>query len=232
MALPVEQEKIKPSAFWYLIGSLLLAAGVVAPTILTVIGIVNAYDRLIDVDRVPIDTGGEITLEEGDYTVYVEGPGVNQFTAFSSGDVEIVGPSGEPEDLSFVSGEFTYNVNGRDGVAKLTFEAEEAGTYEINPIESASRSSNITSIVIGPGFGELLGKSLPYFLAAGLIGLVGVVLGLIILIVTGVKRGKQKRQRRLAAGGGYPPQQGFGPPPQQGYAPPPPAGYQPPPSTF
>lgn len=233
MALPVEQEKIKPSAAWYVVGTLLLVVSVVVPIVLIVLGVQAFQDEIERFDSVPADTGGELTLEAGDYTVYIEGPGVGTFSAFSANDVEIINPSGESEDLSPVSGDFTYNVDGEDGVAKLTFSADESGTYQIIPGDSTSVQANVNDITIGPGFGEVIGSGLPYWIAAGVIGFVAFLVGLIMLIVTGVKRGKQKRQRRLAAGGGYPAPPGYGSPPQQGYAPPAPGGYQPPPtSTF
>jgi hypothetical protein len=232
MAAPL-QEKIKPSGFWYVIGTVLLVVGPIVGTIMVVVAFVNTYDELSDFPSVPVDGGGEITLDAGDYTVYAEGPGVDSFTVFSSADVEIIDPNGEAVDLSFVSGEFTYSAGGDDGTAVLTFNAPVDGAYQVNPLESSVRSSNVTDIAIGPGFGDVLADQVPLIVLGSILGAVGFILGLVMLIVVAVKRGKRKRQRRLSAGG-YSGGQGFGAPPpgspygQPGYPPPPGAGPPPP----
>lgn len=225
------QQKLKPSGFWYVIGVLLMVGGPILGGTLVGVGFYNAYQELEDFDSVPIDGGGEITLDAGDYTVYAEGPGVDTFTVFSSSDLEILDPSGEPVDLSFTTSETTYSVGSRDGTSVLTFTAPVDGTYEVNPLESVSRSSNVTDIAIGPGFGDIVGDQAGLFVIGGIVGTLGFIIGLILLIVVAVKRGKSKKQRRLAAGGyggGYSPG-GYGAPTQQpGYPPPPGAGVPPP----
>jgi len=234
-------EKLKPSGFWYVIGVLLLVASFVVPIVFIVLGVQAFQDELEKFDSVPIDGGGEVQLEADDYTVYVEGRGVDSFTPFSSSDVEILDPGGNPVSLSFTTSDNTYSVGGQDGVGVLTFTAPETGTYQVNPLESSTRSSNITEIAIGPGFGDVIGAGIVFWVLAGISGLVLFILGLVMLIVVAVKRGKQKRQRRLAVnanafgGAGYgqpgygaPAQPGYGGPAQPGYPPPPGAGDPPP----
>jgi hypothetical protein len=225
------QEKIKPSGFWYVIALVLLVVGPIVGTVMVVLAFVNAYDELSDFPSVPIDGGGEINLDAGDYTVYAEGPGVDTFTVFSSSDVEILDPAGEPVGLSFVSGDFSYSAGGDDGIAALTFTAPTDGAYQVNPVESTSRSSNITDIAIGPGFGDVLGDQVGLIIVGSAIGTIGFILGLIMLIVVAVKRGKRKRERRLAVSASY--GTGYGGPGspaygQPGYPPPPGAGVPPP----
>lgn len=228
----VSQEKLKPSGAWYIIGALLLVIGPIVGTVMVVLAFVNAYDELANLPSVPADRGGEVVLDAGDYTVYAQGRGVNAFTVFGSSDVEILAPDGDPVNLSFVSGDFTYSTGSTDAVAALTFTAPVDGTYQVNPTESNIRSSNVTDIAIGPGFGSVLGDQVPLIVLGSIIGAVGFIVGLVMLIVVGVKRGKAKRQRRLTAGGPGGP--GFGAPPpggaygQPGYPPPPGAGPPPP----
>jgi hypothetical protein len=228
MAAPT-QEKIKPSGVWYVFAVGLLVLGPIVGSILVGLAFFNAFDELGDFDSVPVDGGGEITLDAGDYTVYAEGPGVDSFTTFSSSDVEILDPSGNPVDLSFTTSDTTYDINGREGVAVLTFDAPTDGAYQVNPQESVTLSSNVTDIAIGPGFGDIFADQVGLVVIGSIVGVLGFIVGLIWTILLAVKRGKRKRERRLGAGG---PHGGFAPPPgpygQPGYPPPPGTGAPPP----
>lgn len=224
MTAPV-QEKLRPSGVWYVVGGLVLAAGIIGGFVLLVVGIVQAVDQFDDFDRVPASQGGTVTLEAGDKTIYAEGPGVSTATSLSASDVEVLTPSGNEVDLSVETNDFTYEVDGRSGVAVLNFDAPTDGTYEIR---SDIPSSEITTLAVGPNVISTFGSVVGWLVGAAVVGLVGLALGLVLLIVTGVRRGRAKKQRRLAAaGGGFgTPQGGYGQP--GAYPPPPGAGVPPP----
>jgi hypothetical protein len=223
MTAPVS-EKIKPSAAWYVIGVLLLLVSVIAPTVLTIVGVAEAFGKVTDLQRVPVD-GGEVTLEAGDFTIYGEGPNADQFTSLSGADLEVIQPNGDPEDLSFSGVDTTYDWDGNQGQALATFTADEAGAYQVGLVDGAD-PDNINELAVGPSISEFFADSLIYFILAGVIGLVAFVIGLILLIRTGVKRGKAKRQRRLSPRtfntgyGGQPAPPGYPPPPGAGTPPP------------
>jgi hypothetical protein len=228
MAAPV-QEKIKPSGVWYVLAVLLLVGGPIVGSILVGVAFFNAFDDLGDFPSVPIDGGGEVTLEAGDFTVYAEGNGVDSFTSFSSSDVEIVDPNGNPVDLSFTTSDTTYDINGREGVSVLTFDAPVDGTYQVNPsTDSVTADPQVTSLAIGPGFGDIFSEQVGLVVIGSIVGALGFLIGLILVILLAVKRGKAKRQRRLSAGGPPSAWGATGPYGQPGMPPPPGAGAPPP----
>lgn len=231
---PVVDEPLRPRALWYWIGGGLIAAAGVGAIVWFVVGFMAINDTVDGFERVPFPEGGTVTIEEpGDYVIYAEG----FRTTLSVTAATLTGPDGDEINTDFYSGSLTYDFGGRSGTAQHTFTAAEAGDYEI---ESAG---GVSSDIVSYAVGESIGGDLVAALVGGFaIGGLGVLLGAIILIVTGVRRSRAKRARRPmtppppSSWGQAPPT--WGPQPQQpqpgwGQPPPPdpsqPGGTPPPP---
>jgi hypothetical protein len=195
--------KIKPSAAWYWIGAILIFLGIAGAAGLITTGLVST-SRTVDRFGRFVWNGvpQPLTFEKGGtYTVYYEHDskvdGVRyqtpeglknsinmSFTPAGGGQPILLRPSNDTASFSF---------SGRVGqsIGKVTI--PEGGTY-IAEVQVTGYDGPIV-IAIGKG---VLGKLIGFVLGGLAIGAVGFVSGLVILIVTGVKRGKRKRQRRAA----------------------------------
>ncbi len=154
--------------------------GVIGAIAYAIVGFVGIADTVGDFERVRPGSG-TVTIESpGEYVVYFE-------DASPNGRVAMTAPSGEPVLLSTYSNELSYDFDGRNGSAVATFDATETGEYTIE---------TDTAVAIGPSVaGELIRAILVPFAIAG----IAFVLGVIILIVTGVQRSGSKRRLAQAA---------------------------------
>ncbi len=200
MANPMQQSD-GPSKVGYLIGIVLILVGTVGGIYWGVTKFVDFQDAIDDFQRVPVGEIGTLEFEEGDYVVYAEKGGGEAITAFLGG--VRMRPAGERQaaEIQFQNydSEFTYDFGGRVGNAQLTFEIEDAGEYQVRVEEIASTA---TTAAFGPSVApDLVSAIVGAFLIAG----VGILLGIIFLIVTGVRRRKFRQQGWQAAyqGGGY-----------------------------
>lgn len=226
---PTAAAPIKPSGLWYIVGGALVAlGGLVVPAALVGYAFFGLITALEDFDRVPADTGGTVTLESGPHTLYAAGSGVDGSTVITTDAVTVTGPDGDTEVLSRAAGDDSPLALGTDVyLPQLSFVASEAGAYELRPVEGADIPQEVDDLVVGDSLEQMVEDRIPWFLAAGLIALVGGGAGLVIVILTGVRRGRAKRQR--GAGPGPPadgPPQGWPGQPQPGgppsWGPPPP----------
>jgi hypothetical protein len=179
----------------------------------SVLGVVAAV-RAFDVDTI-FSREGSIDLGEGSYTVYLTNP-------FAS--VTITGPDGEPIDLdNYGENDVSVSSGDDDYEATYTFRAPVDGTYRV-------LRDGEGRVAIGKGIGKAL-RPLWFGLA---LGVVAGGFGMVLFIVTLVKRSSSRnriRAAQFAAAGGWPGRtyQGpggptFGPPPTQWGSPPPPPG--------
>jgi hypothetical protein len=237
---PVIDDPIRPRALWYWVGGGLIVATTIGAIAWFTVGLMSLDDRVNGFERVPFPEGGTITIDEaGDYVIYAEG----SLTTLSAPGVAVTDPEGDEVATAFYGGSLTYDFGGRSGSALLTFTADQAGDYQIEP--DTSDSSGVVSYAVGQSIGgDLVSAIVGGFAIGGL----GVVIGAVVLIVTGIRRSRVKRERRPpmltppSSWGQAPqtwgPQQ---PPPQAGWgqaSPPGPSqsgrsqpGWQPPPSS-
>jgi hypothetical protein len=208
---------LKPRAVWFVIGALLIAAGVAAGITLLTVGIVSTSRTVDNFGR--FAAPGSATLEfkkPGTYTIYYEyesevcpvgGGGRSCETISASHDkprnlaITVTNSKGAKLPLRSVDNEVSFSVSGKAGEAVNRVEISTAGTYQIS---ADAATSETFAIAVGRGvFGHLIA----YILGAVGAALVLIGLGLATLIVTGVKRGRRKRERRRAAEGygGYGP---------------------------
>ena len=208
MRLPAAEEKVRPSGWLIVFSVAIFVLGVGGCSALGVVAAVRAFD----VDTIS-SREGSIDLEAGSYTVYLTNP-------FAT--VEIFGPDGEPIDLDdYGESDITVTSGDEDYEATYTFRAPVDGTYRVLR-EGEGR------VAIGKG----IGKSLTPLWFGLALGFVAGTIGLVLFIVTLVKRSSSRnrvRAAQFAAAGGWPGRnpQGrgaptYGPPPTQWGSPPPP----------
>ena len=209
------------------IGLLLIGAGIFVGLVLVVNGVRGVADTVRDYQRVPMSTGGSITIREpGTYRIFLEYPGANDaLTTSPGGFVTITGPSG-PVPVLPDSSTQSYGLNGREGRQLGKFEADVAGTYDVRTI---ARDGDVA-------FGDVaIGRTGPLTGLASIVGglfagFVLVAVGVIVLIVRAVRRSRDRRPYggMPAAPPGWgnpvaPPVPGWGAPaPGQGWGGPPP----------
>lgn len=170
--------EVRPKARWFWIGGGIIALGVVAAIATFVLGFAGIANTVDDFERVTPDGGGASIDSAGEYVIYNEGLG-------SFADVIITSPDGEAIPLSFYSGGLTYGFGGRSGNALYTFDAPGAGVYRVETNANIAIGKSIA--------GDLVRTIVLPFAIGGLT----FVLGLIVIIVTAVRRsGSKKRAAR------------------------------------
>ena len=226
-AYPLAPTKPK-GAIGLWIGGLLIAVGIVGGILLVVGGVKNISDSVDDMQRVPVADGGTVQLDStGTYRVFLERPGINDDTALTFQDptplVRITDPDGSPVTVGG-AGSFqeTYSINGRDGRKIGAFTARTTGTFRVATITSDGTATRgeIAIAKHGPTTGI-------FVIVGGVFGGIGVVIvGIIVMIVSGVRRSRSKQ-----AFGGPPGSNWGAPPPLAGWgqAPGSPSGWAPPP---
>jgi hypothetical protein len=195
--------KIKPGAGRYVLGALLIAAGVITAIVLLVVWLVQASDRVDKFARFRVrpQGGGQATLtfaKPGTYTVYYEYEGKVDGTKISNDSdppsqltIDIKDPSGASVPLTDDNNDVTFSFNGRAGRAIKKVKIPSAGEYSFSVTSSATDDF---AIAVGK---EVLGTIVPWIIGAAAAFLVGLGLGLALIITTASKRGKVKRRRRL-----------------------------------
>ncbi len=170
---------IRPQARWFWIGGVIMVGGVLAAIAFGVLSFFGIADTVDDFPRVARGTDTVVIESSGEYVIYAE-----DGTAFAT--VEVLTPDGEPVPTSPYLTGLSYDFNGRSGQAASTFEAEATGPYVV---------TTDTDIAIGPSIaGDLLRTILIPFVVAGL----AVLLGLIVIIVTAVRRSGAKKRAAFA----------------------------------
>lgn len=170
--------EIRPKARWFWIGGGVIVLGVVAAIAMFVLGFVAIANTVDDFERVSPDGGGASIDSAGEYVIYYEGRD-------SAADVIVTSPNGEVIPLSFYTGGLNYGFNGRSGEALYTFDAPTSGVYRVETNGDIAIGKSIA--------GDLVRTILLPFVIGGVTFLVG----LIIIIVTAVRRsGSKKRAAR------------------------------------
>jgi hypothetical protein len=219
--------QIRPALWWFFVAGGLALVGIVGGIALIVSGVVRLADTVEDFERVSVPGTGEVRIDEtGGYSIY------HEYDQFGSSrfyppepDVTVTDPSGTEVDLERYSGTVTYDFNNHEGEGLYTFDADETGTYTVT-VEGDSESV----VAVGRGVGRGLVTSILAGVAVGFIGVVG---GIVMAVVVGVKRSGNRRRLRAnwnpppgpppGAWGPAPGVPGWGPQPPPGQpAPPPP----------
>jgi hypothetical protein len=244
--LPPSTEAIKPGRRWYWIGGVLIALGVAAAVALFAVWAVRTSNTVDDFARVRVPpegaTTGLVFKKAGNYTIYYEWRsevtenGTTQRVDNSSHNppsqlsIVITSADGKPVPTQPEDEDITFSFNDKIGRAVRKVNIPAPGAYVMRVTSNATEPF---VIAIGKG---IIHTIVPYALIGIGAFLLGLILGLVAIIVTGVKRGRRKRERRAAeqgALGGYaapaaayagdgsvPPPEGWSPPPADTPAPP------------
>ena len=163
--LAAPRAKIRPGRIWYLLPLAVLLGGVAW----IVFGLTSIGSEINSFERAPLPAGGVVSLNHsGGYVIYYEGPGAKsgQIPGFH---VRIVPAASSPQmgSLKTYSGSLTYSFGSHQGRAVLTLQVARGGRFLVEPFGAPSHSDL--------AFGSSI---------AG--GIVGIVLGSLALIFTGV----------------------------------------------
>ncbi len=197
-----------PSKKGYWVGGAIIVLAGIGAIVWFAVGLMSFSDKIEDFQRVPVNGEGEVTLDEaGGYVIYYEGPGASDGDT-PSGQAELTPASGgESVALDDYDESLTYDIGDHSGVAVLTADIERPGSYVL-----ASESEGSGELAIGR---SVAGTLVVTVVGAMALGGLGLVAGVVILIVTAVRRK-----------GGRPRNAPWIPPPPGSTTPPPP----PPPS--
>ncbi len=197
-----------------ILGIVSLVGGIAAGIIGLVVGIGSITDTIDDFERVPADRGGSIQIDEtGTHGVYLERPGASESYAFvPSVQFDITGPDGQPLQVDRGDFDVTYEFGEHEGRRIGEFEADETGTYQVvvSGIRSDTGIGGLAGDELAVGSGDPEGG----FAVVGLSILGGgllAVLGIVLLIIGGVRRSKSKKPPAGPYGAGALP--GWGAPP-------------------
>lgn len=216
------------------LGAVLLVGGIVLGIVLVVTGVLNVANAVEDYQRVPVPGGGSVELTEtGTYHLYFEGPSslVNDLS-FNPPQLAIFGPGGAQLAISVSAATSTYDFGERHGRSIGTFRADEPGTYRIRTISLDGEGDFDFERT-----GEIaVTRDSPFrSIALVLVGVFGggamVLVGIILLIVGGVRRSRSKQAAYVGAGApawGGAPTGGWTPPAPQPWTPPAPQAWVPP----
>ncbi|AFU06054.1 hypothetical protein [Nocardia brasiliensis] len=197
---PQAAPRVTPSGWWFALGALLIALGVLGGAALAVGSFTQVSGRVDDFQRIEVPGSGAVQLSEtGGYTVYFEYSGASEAIFGGEVNVRIADPGGAPVQLRRYDSDVTYSFGKREGRAALSFDAAVPGTYQVT-IQGDPGTSATAAI------GRGLGTSFVGTLLGGIaLGVGGLLLGLAVVIVVAVKRSGSKR-RAAASGftGGYP----------------------------
>ncbi len=218
-AEPPEAPKIKPGKVWYWIGGLLVAVGVIGGLVLALAGFLNLKNAIEDFGRFRITDGAgqaTVSFEKPDtYSIYYESKSrVCEDLADSGGactTADISGESDPPAQLDVsISNEsgaldvqdsdssFTYSFGDFSGTEVKTVQVDEPGSYEMT-VET--RREGDFAIALGQ---DVVSLTWPWIVGALALGAIGLLLGLLAIIVTAVKRGRRKRAAAMEASTRYP----------------------------
>lgn len=197
-------KRVGAAGFW--VGGALIAVGLVVGLVLVVDGSL-AFPRTIDgYQRVPVDGGGPIRIEQrGTYHLFHEVPPKEDYGEGSAPwyyvpNVVVVSPSGNRIPITRGDATLSYTYSGRSGRSIGRFRAAAPGTYQVRVLLGDGRVISDGQIAVGeraplPSIGKILAG-----LALGGLLVIG---GAVVMIVTGVRRSNARRLRGswVAAGG-------------------------------
>ena len=196
----------RPSAIGYWIGGAVIVVGVIAAVIWFAVAIGGIVGAVSDYPRFSAPGSRDVTLDPGTYKVFVEYPGASSaaFSQVLDPTVTVANLQGRRIIVLPDSSE-TYSWNGHEGHSIGRFTVSEAGIYTVRASDP-SGESNLTpsyrSMQVAVGKGLTASALAPIFGAVAVGGL-SVLIGLVLIIVTGVRRTRWKRSQTPGPPRGY-----------------------------
>lgn len=206
--MPTEQRRPSTAGYWIgaVVGLLLAAAGAWV-LVSSFTGGAKALERFQHLRRVPVPGEAVLALRPGKHVVYLEVAGSQAPTGGADVVVEDAA-TGTPLALSPYIATFTYSAGGRAGRAMQTFVTTKPGRYRVLTRGAAEQH---LSAVIGPPSGRVLARTVTRAVSGFGLLFGGPILGGVIMLITGLRRGSYDRRVRQAAA---PPPPGWYPDPQ------------------
>ncbi len=199
--LPAAPPPIRPRKVWYVVGVLLIVAGIVGGVGLFIGGLVSTSRTVDGFGRFVAPASKSLKFQRsGTYTIFYEYLG--EVCGEPSGCVKIDAPETPPASLTIRltdaagrsvavdrSGDTdrTFSFGGRAGTSVASVDIPAAGEYVIEVGGGTDRYG----IAVGRG---VLGTLVRWILGGIAAGVVGVLVGVVLLIVTGVRRGRRRRE--------------------------------------
>jgi hypothetical protein len=189
------------SRWGYAVAAVLAVAGVAVGIVLVVLGVTSYVDRVEGFQRVAWPGSGEVRFDDdGGYTLYYELAGVDE-RGDAPLDVELRPVDGGPAlALEPYGSDLSYDVSGYEGVAVASFSVDAPGRYRLTVGGSTPLSGQAA---VGRSVG--LTPFVPVAAGVTVAGL-GVLLAVILVTVTALRRSAARRRDAV-------PPPGWGPPP-------------------
>jgi hypothetical protein len=178
--------KVRPGRVWYLAALTVVLGGVAW----LVIGLISLGHQIDSFPRVPLPSGGAVTLNHsGGYVIYYEGPGAKsgQIPGFH---VRIVPAASSPQmgSLKTYSGSLTYSFGSHQGRAVLSLRVARGGRFLVQPFGAPSHSDLAFGSSIAGGIVGIVLGSIAFIFA-------GIAVAIVLLVIRIVKT----RRARAAA---------------------------------
>jgi len=171
----------------YWIGAGLIAIAVLGAILWAFLSVRNVIAVIDDFQHVPVPGRAGVELEARKYVIYVEGPNADEVVP----PVEIAVTDARTErrvPLSSYGSSLTYAFN-TTGSAHATIEPPRAGRYDVRV-----RGDTVSE---GSGFQLAIGETIAGEIVGALVGALAIgsvfgIAGLVLLIVTGVRRSNRR----------------------------------------
>jgi hypothetical protein len=188
----MNEQKIKPSKWFYLIGIAIIIGGALISAGI-IIYCVFTWASVATISPSVLSGKNEITLSSGAYTLYYDynrSIGNIEFSDIPELQCSLVYKK-TGEQIGFISAanESSYSIIGRSGKSLYNFKIKQDGQYEFTGSFNRQLSKeHQAALTIGEDRGSA--RFLHLFILTSIIELVSVISGLTIIIVTFVKRRK------------------------------------------
>jgi len=203
---------VSPAGYW--IGSAIIVLGIVGAVVLFVVSIVALARVPSDYERFAVPSRSVTTLDSGSFDVFYERPGISQYGVYVDPPaVSVEDSSGASVPIGVSSRSQTYKIGEHEGRSIGTFTITRAGAYTV--IVRGEPDSN-ARIAFGRGLGF---RDFAGLVGASVLGAISLLVGILFLVVTAVRRSKA---RRTGPGAGAGPRRPGQPTPGAWSPPPPP----------
>ena len=182
---PTMPPRPAPGRGWYALAAVLLVASVALGTALVVLAVRQLNHQVAALERVAVPGLRQVYLDHsGTYTIYYETPNAPH-RPDRPVRVAVFAPDGSSVAIHLIpaSHDETYGAGGHQGVAVATFSINRAGRYEV----SVTADSPEAGADLALGNVNILGLVLGVLAGIG-VSVVGIVLALVMLVVTLVRR--------------------------------------------
>lgn len=179
---------MRPSGWWIVAGALVMVVGVVGAISVGVAGIVRMSNTVNQFQRVDVPGSGDLQLAAGrGYTVYFEYPDASSDGLPEEVRARLVDPAGQVVQMQKYGSQVTYQFGNHAGRAGFSFQSGQAGTYHLTTLGGPG-----VTLAVGGGLGSSIAGTI---LIAGLIGVIGFLVGLATILTAVIRRSRSRPHR-------------------------------------